>query len=65
MTVLFQFLVEKIALYQVIKALEYGLNPLCVTATTDLLSDIGRYNIENIKKFRSGLFRNISFESKG
>ena len=35
--------------YQVIKALEYGLNPLCVTATTDLLSDIGRYNIENIK----------------
>ena len=34
-----------------------------VTATTDLLSDIGRYNIENIK-FRSGLFRSI-FGSKG
>ena len=35
--------------YQVVKALEYGLNPLCVTATTDSLSEIGRYNIENIK----------------
>ena len=35
--------------YQVIKALEYGLNPLCVTATTDSLTKIGRYNIENIK----------------
>jgi N-acetyl sugar amidotransferase len=36
--------------YQVIKALEYGLNPLCVTASTDKLSEIGRYNIENLKK---------------
>lgn len=36
--------------YQVIKMLEYGMNPLCVTATTDKLSDIGRRNIENIKK---------------
>ena len=36
--------------YQVIKCLEYGLNPLCVTATTDKLSEIGRYNIENLKK---------------
>lgn len=27
-----------------------GLNPLCVVATTDMLSDIGRKNIENIKK---------------
>ena len=35
--------------YQVIKSLEYGLNPLCITATTDSLSEIGRYNIENIK----------------
>ena len=26
------------------------MNPLCVTATTDKLSDIGRRNIENIKK---------------
>jgi N-acetyl sugar amidotransferase len=30
--------------------LELGMNPLCVTATTDMLSDIGRYNIENIKQ---------------
>ena len=35
--------------YQTIKLLEYGLNPLCVTATTDSLSDIGRRNIENLK----------------
>ena len=35
--------------YQVVKALEYVLKPLCVTATTDSLSEIGRYNIENIK----------------
>jgi len=36
--------------FQVIKMLELGMNPLCVTATTDKLSDIGRRNIENIKK---------------
>ena len=36
--------------YMTIKMLEYGMNPLCVTATTDKLSDIGRRNIENIKK---------------
>lgn len=35
--------------FQVIKMLQMGLNPLCVTATTDDLSDIGRRNIENIK----------------
>jgi len=35
--------------YQVLKMLEFGMNPLCVTATTDMLSDIGRRNIENIK----------------
>lgn len=35
--------------YQVIKVLEAGFNPLCVTATTDSLSDIGRRNIENLK----------------
>jgi N-acetyl sugar amidotransferase len=29
--------------------LELGLNPLCVTATTDHLTDLGRKNIENIK----------------
>ena len=36
--------------YQVIKLLEYDCNPLCVTAKTDFLTDIGRKNIENIKK---------------
>jgi N-acetyl sugar amidotransferase len=36
--------------FQVIKMLELGMNPLCVTATTDKLSEIGRRNIENIKK---------------
>jgi N-acetyl sugar amidotransferase len=35
--------------YQTIRVLELGLNPLCVTATTDKLSDIGRRNIENLK----------------
>ena len=35
--------------YQVIRILQLGLNPLCVTATTCDLSDIGRRNIENIK----------------
>lgn len=36
--------------YQVITMLELGMTPLCVTATTDKLSDIGRQNIENLKK---------------
>lgn len=36
--------------YQVVRLLELDLNPLCVTATTDSLSDIGRRNIENIKR---------------
>lgn len=36
--------------YQVLRLLESGMNPLCVTATTDSLSEIGRRNIENIKK---------------
>lgn len=35
---------------QVLKVLELGLNPLCVTSTTCDLSDIGRKNIENIKQ---------------
>ncbi len=35
--------------FQVIRMLELGMNPLCVTATTDKLSDIGRHNIENLK----------------
>nr|WP_298690561.1 N-acetyl sugar amidotransferase [uncultured Dongia sp.] len=36
--------------YQLLRLLEVGMNPLCVTATTDDLSDIGRRNIENTKK---------------
>ncbi len=36
--------------YQVIRLLEHDLNPLCVTATTNSLSDIGRRNLENIGK---------------
>lgn len=34
---------------QAIRMLEFGMNPLCVTASTDTLSDIGRHNIENLK----------------
>lgn len=37
--------------YQVLRMLELGMNPLCVTATTCHLSEIGRKNIENIKSF--------------
>lgn len=36
--------------YQVIRLLEHDLNPLCVTATTDSLSDIGRRNLLNLGK---------------
>jgi N-acetyl sugar amidotransferase len=36
--------------YQVIKALELGMTPLCVTATTCDISDIGLRNIENLKR---------------
>jgi len=35
--------------YQVVRCLEYNLNPLCVTASTDDLTELGRQNIENIK----------------
>lgn len=35
--------------YQAVRLLELGMNPLCVTATTCMLSDIGRRNIENLK----------------
>jgi N-acetyl sugar amidotransferase len=35
--------------FQVVKMLELGMNPLCVTATTDSLSPVGRRNIENVK----------------
>lgn len=36
--------------YQVVRMLQLGLNPLCVTSTTCDLSGIGRKNIENIKR---------------
>jgi N-acetyl sugar amidotransferase len=36
--------------YQLLRLLEVGMTPLCVTATTDDLSPIGRRNIENMKK---------------
>lgn len=36
--------------YQVIRMLQFGINPLCVTATTCDLSSIGRANITNIKR---------------
>lgn len=35
--------------YQVIRMLQLGLNPLCVTSTTCDLSELGRRNIENLK----------------
>jgi N-acetyl sugar amidotransferase len=36
--------------YQVIRMLELGMNPLCVTGTTCHLSELGKRNIENIKR---------------
>jgi len=36
--------------YQVVRMLQLGMNPLCVTSTTCDLSPIGRENIENIKR---------------
>lgn len=36
--------------YQVVRMLQLGLNPLCVTATTCDLADIGRSNIENLRR---------------
>lgn len=36
--------------FQVVQMLSLGMNPLCVTATTCDISDIGRRNIENIKR---------------
>ncbi|GAB1400787.1 hypothetical protein MASR1M66_22420 [Aminivibrio sp.] len=35
--------------YQVVRMLQMGMNPLCVTATTCDLTDLGRKNLENIK----------------
>jgi N-acetyl sugar amidotransferase len=36
--------------FQTIRMLELGLNPLCVTATTDHLSPVGRRNLENLER---------------
>ncbi len=36
--------------YQVVRMLQLGLNPLCVTSTTCDLSQLGRRNIENLKR---------------
>jgi N-acetyl sugar amidotransferase len=36
--------------YQVVRILQLGLNPLCVTSTTCDLSPLGRANIENLKR---------------
>jgi N-acetyl sugar amidotransferase len=36
--------------YQVIRMLQLGLNPLCVNSTTCDVSEIGRRNIENLRK---------------
>ncbi len=36
--------------YQIIRAKELGLNPVFVTASTCDLSEVGRHNLENIKK---------------
>jgi len=36
--------------YQAVRLMELGLNPLCVTSTTCMLSDLGRVNIENLKR---------------
>jgi N-acetyl sugar amidotransferase len=36
--------------FQALRLLELGLNPLCVTATTDHLTPLGRRNIENLKR---------------
>ena len=46
--------------YQALRARELGLNPLIVTATTCHLSDIGKKNIENLKRIG---FDTIEFSS--
>ena len=36
--------------YQTVRMLQMGMNPLCVTATTDELSEIGRRNLVNLER---------------
>ena len=40
----------KDSFFQVIKCLEFGLNPLCITAVTDSLSNIGRRNLDSLSQ---------------
>src|SRR4051812_41626007 len=35
--------------FQVLRVLQLGLRPLCVTATTDKLTALGRRNLDNLK----------------
>jgi N-acetyl sugar amidotransferase len=39
----------KDSFFQLIRVLELGLNPLCVTATTDKLTELGRRNLEKLE----------------
>ncbi len=36
--------------FQTLRVLELGMNPLCVTATTDKLTEVGRRNLANIRE---------------
>ena len=49
--------------YQIIRARELGLNPVFVTASTCDLSEIGRQNLENVKKIGFDVIE-ISNDSK-
>ncbi len=40
----------KDSMFQVITILEMGANPLCVYVQTDMLTDIGRRNLENLRR---------------
>lgn len=42
--------------FQVLKMLEYGMTPLCVTGVTDDLTPIGRRNLENLRELGVDLF---------
>ena len=49
--------------YQVLKALECGLTPLCVNASTDSITPIGEKNLENIKNLGVD-FIEVTFNKK-
>jgi hypothetical protein len=46
--------------YQVIRMLQMGMNPLCVTATTSDLSDIGRMNNREHQSASASITSNFS-----